>query len=90
MRNVRNETASLLQTVYLAEIGIQSLQDCEKGGMPGPASFNSLMPILGVSGDDGLVEGERREEQDGEMGEVVASLANPSYEDSVETPAKKR
>ena len=43
VKAVRNDTATLLQTVYLTEIGFQSLQDF--GG--GPNSLSSLIPILG-------------------------------------------
>ena len=48
VKTARNDAASLLQTVYLTEIGLQSLQDFDKQGSGG-MSVSSFMPILGDS-----------------------------------------
>lgn len=63
MRTVRNDTASLLQTVYLAEIGIQSLQDCLTGGGVGGALGNGGGPTLPPM--PSLIEGGAMEGVDG-------------------------
>ena len=44
VRAVRADAATLLQTVYLTEIALQSLQDFDKSGS---GSLSSIMPILG-------------------------------------------
>ena len=44
MRIIRTDTAGLLQTVYLTEIGLQSLQDFNKQGTSGDLS--TLMPVV--------------------------------------------
>lgn len=44
MRIIRTDTAGLLQTVYLTEIGLQSLQDFSKQGAGGDLS--TLMPVV--------------------------------------------
>ncbi len=95
MRIIHNDTASLLQSVYLAEIGIQSLQGYEKGGGVNSSPVTSFMPILGgasgAAGDDdhrGRQEGTERD-----MSDIVSSLgsANTSYGLSdILPPAKKR
>ena len=48
IRTVRTDTATLLQTIYLTEIGLQSLQDFDKQGQGSSSSggLSSLMPIL--------------------------------------------
>lgn len=48
IRTIRADAATLLQTVYLTEIGLQSLQDFDKQG--GSGGLSSLMPILGEAG----------------------------------------
>ena len=48
MHTIRNDTSCLLQTVYLAEIGIQSLQDYEEKG--GVSASSPLM--LHLSDED--------------------------------------
>ncbi len=55
IRTVRNDTATLLQTVYLTEIGLQSLQET-RGGSSGGNDLSSIMPILGhpIPGGSGL------------------------------------
>jgi len=44
MRIIRTDTAALLQTVYLTEIGLQSLQDFSKQGSTG--NLSNLMPVV--------------------------------------------
>lgn len=86
MRTIRNDTAALLQTVYLAEIGIQSLQDFEKGGVIGSASFSSLMPILG----DETMENEEGTEPQGDVVGVASLGTDGSHFTEDLPPAKKR
>ena len=57
MHSVRTDVASLLQTVYLAEIGIQSLQDYDKGGVASSTPLPSIIPtMLPMSDDDSVGE----------------------------------
>ena len=81
MHAIRKDTATLLQTVYLAEIGIQSLQDSEKEGVVGSTPFPPFTLDLGSdnSSDEGVREGR------GKRG-VVSDGVNSGHE----TPAKRR
>ena len=43
VRAIRNDAAALLQTIYLTELGLQSLRDVEKT----PTTSSRIVPILG-------------------------------------------
>lgn len=97
IRSVRNDTATLLQTVYLTEIGLQSLQEC-RGGSSGGGDLTSVLPILGdpMPGDSGLSEITGSGRQEGEMmtlelrgsGEEMGFQASDHAADGM-PPAKK-
>lgn len=84
MHTIRNDAAFLLQTVYLAEIGIQSLQDYDKGGVVGSTPFSSFM--LDLSNEDSLEGG-------GKVGGEKRGVAAEGVDSSRgydEPPAKRR
>lgn len=87
MHTIRNDTAFLLQTVYLAEIGIQSLQDYDKGGVSGSSTFPSFMLDLSNEEPSEGSGNEVREKRGGVMGGAEALNSSGGYEES---PAKRR
>lgn len=98
IRGVRTDTASLLQTVYLAEIGIQSLQDLEKGNVANSTTFTGgLGPMLDVSSDDDGNDDRRlthNHSGEEDVSEIVASLSSPpgvdfGTPDGLGPPSKK-
>ncbi len=85
IRSVRNDTATLLQTVYLTEIGLQSLLESRGGGggSSGGNELTSIMPILGdpMPGGSGLGSG-----ADQEGGVMTLQLEGPNEEMGFDTP----
>lgn len=49
VRAIRNDAAALLQTIYLTELGLQSLRDVEKTTPTTSSSNVTIVPILGSS-----------------------------------------
>lgn len=84
MRIIRTDTAALLQTVYLTEIGLQSLQDYSKQGANG--SLSNLMPVV-MSNPDmaSSVAMNGNQEEDGIM--VNLSEGGMSFSTSVNPPS---
>ena len=91
MHSVRNETASLLQTVYLAEIGIQSLQDCLKGPPGGVGNGTPHLPPLPplLAGGNAETDADAIEVDGGVAGGGASGLNDyTGFEES--PPTKKR
>ncbi len=82
IKEIRTDAASLLQTVYLAEIGIQSLQDIDKGGVINSTPFTTgIMPMLDATRSSEATNRRLSHNHDGgteDVSEIVASFSNPS------------
>ncbi len=90
MHSVRNDTASLLQTVYLAEIGIQSLQDCLKGVVGGGVDGGTPLPPMPPLLEGGVSGGVESTETDGGVAGGGATLNNYAGFGETPPPAKKQ
>lgn len=91
VRTVRNDVAALLQTIYLAEISIQSLQDYEKGSVLGSSPLPSILPILDVADVDSMEDAkDGNHSQGGGAEEAEAELAGNGSAYDVLPPAKRR
>ena len=96
VRSIRTDAAALLQTIYLTEIGLQSLQDVDKQVVCTPTNDVSLLPILGDStglpepvmnsSQDDVVEGRAVVELTG--GQEVTDTGHAHPADTM-PPAKK-